>query len=99
MRPTGLAARRHTPTRLLRTRRSHAIPARRARRARVNRRPTHLLRPGDEGTVVRHDEALDTVDIAWDNGSRLSMCTDAGDRIRRLPADTDGVGPAGKAVR
>ena len=61
--------------------------------------PHTLLRPGDQGTVVSHNEALDTVDIAWDNGSRLSMCTDAADRIRRLTADTDGVGPAGEAVR
>ena len=70
----------------------------------VSTDPHTLLRPGDQGTVVRHDEALGTVDIAWDSGSRLSMCLyAAGDRIRRLSADTDtdtdGVGPAGEAVR
>ena len=36
--------------------------------------PHTLLRPGDTGTVVGHDETTDTVDIAWDSGSRLSMC-------------------------
>ena len=46
--------------------------------------PHTRLQPGDEGSVVRHDEALNTVDIAWDSGSTLSMCLDAGDRIRRL---------------
>ena len=46
--------------------------------------PHTALRPGDEGTVVRHDQATATVDIDWDSGSRLSMCLDAGDRIRRL---------------
>lgn len=44
------------------------------------------LRPGDEGTVVCHHEPIDTVDVDWDGGSHLSMCLDAGDRIRRLPA-------------
>jgi hypothetical protein len=47
--------------------------------------PHTALRPGDEGTVVHHDEATATVDVDWDSGSRLSMCLDAGDRIRRLP--------------
>ncbi len=51
--------------------------------------PHTLLRPGDEGTVVRHHENIHTVDINWDNGSRLSMCLDAGDRIRLLPANAD----------
>jgi len=51
--------------------------------------PHTLLRPGDEGTVVRHHENIHTVDINWDNGSRLSMCLDAGDHIRLLPADAD----------
>jgi len=44
--------------------------------------------PGDAGTVVRHDEATGTVDIAWDSGSRLSMYLDAGDRIHRRPHRT-----------
>jgi len=52
--------------------------------------PHTRLRPGDEGTVLRHDDATDTVYIRWDNGSGLAMCLDAGDRIRRLPANTGG---------
>jgi hypothetical protein len=51
--------------------------------------PHTLLRPGDEGTVIGHDEATGVVDIAWDSGSRLSMCLDAGDRIRILPTTDD----------
>ena len=42
------------------------------------------LRPGATGTVRRHDEQQQTVFIAWDNGSSLSMCLDAGDRITPL---------------
>ena len=69
--------------------------------------PHTLLRPGDKGTVVRHDETTDTVDIAWDSGSRLSMCLDAGDRVRLLPThpSTGGTGgvddgaAAGEGVR
>lgn len=60
--------------------------------------PHTALRPGDEGTVVRHHETIHTVDINWDNGSRLSMCLDAGDRIRRLPAANEG-GTTRMAVR
>jgi Domain of unknown function (DUF4314) len=51
--------------------------------------PHTQLRPGDEGSVIGHDEATHTVDIAWDSGSRLSMCLDAGDRIRILPTTDD----------
>ncbi|HEX8344259.1 MAG TPA: DUF4314 domain-containing protein, partial [Actinoplanes sp.] len=39
------------------------------------------LRPGALGTVQDHNVATNTVDIAWDNGSRLSMLLDRGDRI------------------
>ncbi|RZU51255.1 uncharacterized protein DUF4314 [Krasilnikovia cinnamomea] len=57
------------------------------------------LRPGDTGTVRRHDQQLNTVHIDWDSGSSLSMCLDAGDRIEpfdpavpdtRPSSDTDG---------
>lgn len=49
--------------------------------------PHTMLRPGDQGSVTRHDtRAGDVVHIAWDNGSRLSMCLDAGDQVRRIPA-------------
>ena len=69
--------------------------------------PHTRLRPGDEGSVIGHDEATGTVDIAWDSGSRLSMCLDAGDRIRILAtadnstinnsaADTTGAGTTGR---
>jgi len=47
--------------------------------------PHTALRPDDEGTVAHHDEATATVDIDWDSGSRLPMCLDADDRIRRQP--------------
>jgi hypothetical protein len=52
--------------------------------------PYTKLRPGDRGTVVRHDDMLATVHIKWDNGSTLSMCLDAGDQIRRVPAEPTG---------
>ncbi|SCL26060.1 hypothetical protein GA0070616_3231 [Micromonospora nigra] len=43
--------------------------------------PYTLLRPGDTGTVRRHDQRHNVVDVAWDSGSALSMCLDDGDRI------------------
>ncbi|GIM90115.1 DUF4314 domain-containing protein [Paractinoplanes toevensis] len=43
------------------------------------------LRPGDTGTVRRHDEQQQTVYVDWDSGSTLSMCLDAGDRITAVP--------------
>jgi hypothetical protein len=46
--------------------------------------PHTRLRPGDQGTVRRYHPDLQTVDIDWDNGSHLSMCLDAGDRIQPL---------------
>jgi hypothetical protein len=54
--------------------------------------PYTELRPGDLGTVQRHDPVTSRVDIAWDNGSSLSMLLDRGDRI--TPAgDADGTHP------
>jgi hypothetical protein len=61
--------------------------------------PHTRLRPGDRGTVVRHDETTGTVDVNWDSGSRLSMCLDAGDQIRLLPVEDDHGGDATTAVR
>jgi hypothetical protein len=46
--------------------------------------PYTLLRPGDEGTVRRYHPDQRILDVDWDSGSRLSMCLDAGDRIRRI---------------
>jgi hypothetical protein len=46
--------------------------------------PHTTLRPGDEGTISRYDQTLNVVDVNWDNGSRLSMWLDDGDRIRRI---------------
>ncbi|HEX8626552.1 MAG TPA: DUF4314 domain-containing protein, partial [Catenuloplanes sp.] len=46
--------------------------------------PHTRLRPGDQGTVSRHDHHLHTVEVDWDSGSRLSMVLDAGDHIRRI---------------
>ncbi|MBQ1050825.1 DUF4314 domain-containing protein [Micromonospora sp. C51] len=48
--------------------------------------PHTLLRPGDTGTVQRHDQRHHIVDVLWDSGSTLSMCLDDGDRI--APATT-----------
>jgi hypothetical protein len=42
------------------------------------------LRPGDKGTVTTFDPHQQMVAVSWDNGSELSMCLDAGDRIRVL---------------
>jgi hypothetical protein len=41
------------------------------------------LQPGTEGTVLFTDD-LGTVHIAWDNGSRLGLCPDGGDRFALL---------------
>ena len=48
--------------------------------------PYTALQPGDTGTVRRYDPDQNMVAVAWDSGSNLSMCLDAGDRIRPLPA-------------
>ncbi|WP_019030719.1 DUF4314 domain-containing protein [Salinispora arenicola] len=53
------------------------------------------LRPGDTGTVRRHDQHLHTVHIDWDSGSSLSMCLDVGDRIELLDPATPGPQPPG----
>lgn len=41
------------------------------------------LEPGTQGTVTGVDD-MGTIHVSWDNGSRLGMIEDAGDRIRRL---------------
>jgi hypothetical protein len=46
--------------------------------------PHTLLRPGDQGTVRGYHPDQQTVGIDWDNGSHLSICLDAGDRITIL---------------
>ncbi|MEO3773964.1 DUF4314 domain-containing protein [Micromonospora sp. B9E7] len=48
--------------------------------------PHTLLRPGDTGTVRRHDQRHNIVEVTWDSGSTLSMCLDAGDRIAPVTA-------------
>jgi hypothetical protein len=55
------------------------------------------LRPGDLGTVRSHDVRRPTVHIDWDNGSGLSMCLDAGDRITPAPHIAAAVAPSGHA--
>ncbi|MEH0827812.1 MULTISPECIES: DUF4314 domain-containing protein [unclassified Micromonospora] len=45
--------------------------------------PFTLLRPGDQGTVRRYLPDQRILEVDWDSGSRLSMCLDAGDRVRR----------------
>jgi Domain of unknown function (DUF4314) len=54
--------------------------------------PHTLLRPDDQGTVRRYRPDQQTVDVDWDNGSHLSMCLDAGDRIRPLGRTEAAVG-------
>lgn len=49
--------------------------------------PHTELRPGDLGTVRHYNVDTHTVQIAWDNGSTLSMLLDHGDRITTT-ADT-----------
>ena len=46
--------------------------------------PYTRLQPGDLGTVRRHHPDLHLLDIDWDNGSALSMCLDAGDRVATI---------------
>ncbi|MEU8419354.1 DUF4314 domain-containing protein [Micromonospora sp. NPDC048835] len=46
--------------------------------------PHTQLRPGDTGTVRRHDQQQNIVDVTWDSSSALSMCLDAGDRIQPI---------------
>jgi hypothetical protein len=58
--------------------------------------PYTRLRPGDTGTVRRHDQRQNIVVVTWDSGSTLSMCLDAGDRI--APATTTTAAPAGGPV-
>ena len=59
--------------------------------------PSPSVQPGDEGTV---DHVLKTatqhvVRVNWDNGSKLIMCLDAGDRIRLItPAQQATAEPA-----
>ena len=42
--------------------------------------PHTTLTPGTEGTVVLVDDT-GTVHVAWDNGSRLGLVAEAGDRF------------------
>ncbi|WP_328372737.1 DUF4314 domain-containing protein [Micromonospora zamorensis] len=56
--------------------------------------PHTQLRPGDTGTVRRHDQQQNIVEVTWDSGSALSMCLDADDRIQPVtttPPPTDGL--------
>ncbi|MEU5565533.1 DUF4314 domain-containing protein [Micromonospora musae] len=46
--------------------------------------PHTLLRPGDEGTVRRYDPQTRVLDVAWDNGSRLSLLLGESDRVRPI---------------
>jgi hypothetical protein len=45
--------------------------------------PYTQLQPGLEGTVSLVD-ALGTVHVNWDDGSRLGIVEEAGDRIQRI---------------
>ncbi|MEV6377650.1 DUF4314 domain-containing protein [Micromonospora musae] len=59
--------------------------------------PYTRLLPGDTGTVRRHDQRQNIVEVTWDSGSTLSMRLDAGDRIApstTTPPTGDPVGDA-----
>jgi hypothetical protein len=59
--------------------------------------PDTRLRPGDEGTVTRHDPELGQLGVRWDSGSTLSMLLNDGDRVRLItPASGAGTGETGK---
>jgi hypothetical protein len=61
--------------------------------------PYTRLRPGDTGTVRRHDQRQNIVEVSWDSGSTLSMCLDAGDRIEPVTTTAPPTGgPAGDAA-
>ena len=46
--------------------------------------PYTLLTPGTAGTVTGYDERLGQLDMAWDDGSSLSMLLRDGDQVRLL---------------
>jgi hypothetical protein len=50
--------------------------------------PHTVLTGGAAGTITRVDPRLGCVEVAWDNGSRLSMWPAAGDRFRPEPTTT-----------
>ncbi|MDG4817002.1 MULTISPECIES: DUF4314 domain-containing protein [unclassified Micromonospora] len=60
--------------------------------------PHTLLRPGDTGTVRRHDQRHNTVEVIWDSGSTLSMCLDTGDRIEHTTTPEPTGGLVGEAT-
>ncbi|WP_233513751.1 DUF4314 domain-containing protein [Micromonospora craterilacus] len=61
--------------------------------------PYTRLRPGDTGTVRRHDQRRNIVEVTWDSGSTLSMCLDDGDRIEpAIPTPPPRGGLAGDAA-
>ncbi|MCT2279679.1 DUF4314 domain-containing protein [Micromonospora chalcea] len=60
--------------------------------------PHTLLRPGDTGTVRRHDQRHNIVEFTWDSGSTLSMCLDDGDRIAPATTPPPTGDPVGEAT-
>jgi hypothetical protein len=56
----------------------HPLVGKRVRLVRCND-PYTTLSPGTEGTVRLVDD-LGTVHVEWDNGSRLGLCREDGDR-------------------
>lgn len=68
-------------------------PRDRVRLVVMNDQYTHIP-PGTLGTVIMVDD-FGTVHVQWDNGSRLGVVADAGDRIERVKEDGDASpGPA-----
>jgi hypothetical protein len=59
------------------------LKGKRVRLVRCTDRYTHLP-VGLEGTIAFVDDT-GTVHVAWDNGSRLGLCLDAGDEYEILP--------------
>ncbi|MFJ6167241.1 DUF4314 domain-containing protein [Micromonospora orduensis] len=60
--------------------------------------PHTRLRAGDTGTVRRHDQRQNIVEVAWDSGSKLSMHLDAGDRLAPATTPPPTGDPVGEAT-
>ena len=56
--------------------------------------PYTRLTPGTAGTVTRYDPDLGQLDMAWDDGSGLSMLLRDGDQVRLITPTAGSTTPA-----